>query len=168
MRNSILAATASCIALASWQAASAVEKAPTLTLDVAQKLVAGCQAKATEKGWKMNIAIVDAGANLVAFERMDGAFLGSVMISENKAETSAKFPFPTRMLAELAFGKDMKGGGMVPGIAMVPGVITFAGGLPIKTADGAHIGGIGVSGGTADQDEECAQAGLDGAKDVLK
>ncbi len=56
----------------------------------------------------------------------------------------------------------------MPGIAQVPGIIAFAGGLPIMTADNVHIGGIGVSGGTADQDETCAQAGIDSVKDALK
>ena len=56
----------------------------------------------------------------------------------------------------------------MPGIAQVPGIIAFAGGLPIMTADKVQIGGIGVSGGTADQDETCAQAGLDAAQDALK
>jgi glc operon protein GlcG len=67
----------------------------------------------------------------------------------------------------LAFGKDGKPG-MVPGIADVPGIITFAGGLPIITASKVQIGGIGVSGGTSDQDEQCSQAGLDAVKDDLK
>ncbi|MBV9758866.1 MAG: heme-binding protein, partial [Alphaproteobacteria bacterium] len=75
--------------------------------------------------------------------------------------------FPTRRFGELAFGKDGKPG-MVPGIANVPGIITFAGGLPIMAANGAQIGAIGVSGGTADQDEECAQAGLDAVKGDLQ
>ena len=70
-------------------------------------------------------------------------------------------------MEQLAYGKDLKGG-MVPSIAQVPGIIAFAGGLPIMTADKVHVGGIGVSGGTADQDEECAQAGLDAVKDALK
>ncbi len=140
-------------------AALALEMKPTLTLDLAKKMVAGCEAKAKQESWKMNIAVVDDGANLVAFERMDGAFLGSVYISQHKAMTSANFPAPTRFFGELAFGKDGKPG-MAPGIADVPGVITFAGGLPIMTAGKVQIGGIGVSGGTADQDEECAKAGL--------
>ena len=57
---------------------------------------------------------------------------------------------------------------MVPGLALVPGIIAFAGGLPIMTEDKVYIGGIGVSGGTSDQDETCAQAGIDAAKDDLK
>ena len=88
-------------------------------------------------------------------------------IALDKAQTSARFPFPTRGVQELAYGKDLKGG-MVPGLALVPGIVAFAGGLPIMTEGKVHIGGIGVSGGTSDQDETCAQAGLDAVKDSLK
>jgi len=147
--------------------AMAIETKPTLTLDLVKKMVAGCEAKAKQEGWKMNIAVADDGANLVAFERMDGAFLGSVYISQRKAMTSANFPASTRFFSELAFGKEGKPA-TVPGIAEVPGIIAFAGGLPILTANKAQIGGLGVSGGTADQDEQCAQAGLDAVKDDLK
>ena len=168
MRTSIFAAFASAGLVGGWQAASGVENGPMLTLDVAQKMVAGCQAKATEKGWHMNIAIVDVGANLMMFERMNGAPLGSVAVAQHKAETSANWPYATREWAEWTYGKDGKGGG-VPGLAMIPGVVSFAGGLPIKTAGGVPIGAIGVSGDTPPPiDEECAQAGLDAAKDMLR
>jgi glc operon protein GlcG len=148
-------------------AAMAIETKPALTLDLAKKMAAACEAKATQEKWKMNIAVVDDGANLIFFQQMDGAFKGSSYISQHKAMTSANFPFPTRMFGELAFGKDGKGG-PVPGIADVPGIITFAGGLPIVTAGKVQIGGIGVSGGTADQDEECAKAGVDAVANDLK
>jgi glc operon protein GlcG len=144
----------------------ALDMAPRLSLDLAEKMAAGCIAKAKEKNWKMNISVVDNGANPVLFNRMDGAFLGSCAIALHKAETSAKFPFPTRFVEELGYGKDHKGGAL-PGIVEVPGIIAFAGGLPIIVG-GAHIGGLGVSGGTADEDEMCAQAGLDAVKDLLK
>ena len=136
-------------------------------LAIATKMADACEAKATQEGWKMNIAVVDAGADLVLFRRMDGAFLGSIDIAQMKARTSAMFPFPSRGLGEIAFGKDGEPG-RTPGIAFVPGVAAFPGGLPIKTAAGAHLGGIGVSGGTGDQDEACAQAGLDAVADQLK
>ena len=136
-------------------------------LAIAQKMADACEAKATQEGWKMNIAVVDSGADLVLFRRMDGAFLGSIDIAQMKARTSAMFPFPSRGLGEIAFGKDGEPG-RAPGLAFVPGLAAFPGGLPIKTADGAHIGGIGVSGGTGDQDEECAQAALDAVADMLK
>jgi glc operon protein GlcG len=147
-------------------AAMALDTAPVLSLDIAQKMAAGCLAKAQEKGWKMNIAIVDAGANLIVFNRMIGAYLGSVDISRHKAETSAKFPFPTRVFEDLGYGKDHKGGPL-PGIVQVPGIIAFAGGLPIMVGS-AQVGAIGVSGGTADEDEMCSQAGIDAVKDMLK
>ena len=161
------ATIASATSILTCKPALALEKKPALSLELAQKMAAGCVAKAQEKGWKMNIAVVDDGANPVFFERMDGAFLGSGDIAHNKAATSAKFPLPTRQFQELAFGKDLKGG-PVPGIADVRGLITFPGGLPIMTADKTHIGGIGVSGGTGDEDEMCSQAGLDAVKDQLK
>jgi glc operon protein GlcG len=147
--------------------AIALDQTPTLSLDLAKKLAAACEAKSKEMNWKMNISVVDSGANEIFFEKMDGAYLGSRDIALHKAQTSARFPFPTRFVEQLAYGKDLKGGA-VPGIAQVPGIIAFAGGLPIMTADNVHIGGIGVSGGTADQDETCAQAGIDSVKDVLK
>jgi glc operon protein GlcG len=145
----------------------AAGSAQAVDLATAEKMADACAAKATQEGWKMNIAVVDGGADLVLFERMDGAFLGSVDIAQMKAETSAKFPMPSRALGEIAFGKDGEPG-RAPGIAFVPGLAAFPGGLPIKTADGAHIGAIGVSGGTGDQDEQCAQAGLDAVADQLK
>jgi glc operon protein GlcG len=136
-------------------------------LETAKKTAAACEAKAVEEGWKMNVAVVDAGADLVLFQRMDGAFLGSVDIAQMKARSSAMFPFPTRGLGEIAFGKDGEPG-RAPGLAFVPGLAAFPGGLPVKTAAGAHIGAIGVSGGTGDEDEACAQAALDAVADQLK
>jgi uncharacterized protein GlcG (DUF336 family) len=115
---------------------------------------------AKQQGWKMNIAIYDTGANMKYFLRQDDAFLGSIEVAKLKANTSASFPFPTKMLGEIAQ--------KVPGIAFVPGIVTFEGGVPIKTGSGEHIGSIGVSGASAEQDGQCAQAGLDAVKDDLK
>jgi glc operon protein GlcG len=78
-----------------------------------------------------------------------------------KAETSAGFPFSTKMVEEIAATR-------VPGLAHIPGIATFEGGLPIKTAGGVHIGSIGVSGATAQQDGVCAQAALDAVANDLK
>jgi glc operon protein GlcG len=161
------AATAILLAGGPSQQAAALDKTSMLSLDLARKMAAGCEAKAKEMSWKMNISIVDSGANQIFFERMDGAYLGSGDIARHKAETSARFPFPTRGVEQLAYGKDLKGG-TLPGLALVPGIVAFAGGLPVMTEDKAHIGAIGVSGGTADQDETCAQAGIDAVKDALK
>ena len=161
------ATTAILLAVGLSQQAAALDKTSMLSLDLARKMAAGCEAKAKEMSWKMNISIVDSGTNQIFFERMDGAYLGSGDIARHKAETSARFPFPTRGVEQLAYGKDLKGG-TLPGLALVPGIVAFAGGLPVMTEDKAHIGAIGVSGGTADQDETCAQAGIDAVKDALK
>jgi len=163
--NSIARAGALAALIAASSTAHALDKQAQLSLDVARKMVASCAAKAVEKGWKMNIAVVDSGANLVAFERMDRAFLGSSDIAIDKAKTSAKFPFATRLVEELAYGKGVKPAA-VPGIVHVPGIIAFAGGLPIMSGSN-HVGGIGVSGGTADEDEICAQAAIDAVKKQL-
>src|SRR6478752_2526119 len=161
------AALAAAVALYLSPGAKALDKVPELSLEVAKKMAAACEAKSKEQNWKMNISVVDDGANEIFFEKMDGAYLGSGDIALHKAQTSARFPFPTRGIEQLAYGKDLKGG-TVPGLALVPGIIAFAGGLPIMTDDKMQIGAIGVSGGTADQDETCAQAGIDAAKDALK
>ena len=109
----------------------------------------------------MNIAIVDSGGNMKYFLRQDDSFLKSIEIAQMKAGTSAGFPFSTKQVGEIAATR-------VPGIAFVPGIATFEGGLPILTADGKHIGAIGVSGATAEQDGVCAQAALDAVKNDLK
>ncbi|MGH9887536.1 MAG: GlcG/HbpS family heme-binding protein [bacterium] len=141
--------------------AMALELRPILTLEVAKKAAAACEAKAMQEGWKMNIAIVDSGGNLKYFLRQDDSFLKSIEIAQMKAGTSAGFPFSTKQVGEIAATR-------VPGIAFVPGIATFEGGLPILTANGKHIGAIGVSGAKADEDGVCAQAGIDAIKDDLK
>lgn len=161
MKHTALAlALASALAVAAGPV-MAQQKKTVLTLETAAKMTQGCIEKAKAEGWKMNIAILDDGGNLKHFVRMDGAFLGSIQISQLKANTSASFPFSTKKLGEIAAQR-------VPGIVHVPGLVTFEGGLPIITASGEHIGAIGVSGATADQDGMCAQAGLDAVKDDLK
>lgn len=159
MKFKALTAVGLIAALSAITPASALDKVPHLSLDVAKRMVAACEAVAVAKGWRLNIAVVDSGANLVAFARMDNAYLGSIEIALDKARTSARFPFTTRFVAELGYGKDGQPGG-VPGIVQVPGIIAFAGGLPIM-AGKTQVGGIGVSGATADEDEVCAQAAID-------
>jgi uncharacterized protein GlcG (DUF336 family) len=134
MKSSVICSVGVAAAFVVWVSpvALALDKTPVLSLDLAKKIAAGCEAKAKEMSWKMNISVVDSGANQIFFEKMDGAYLGSGDIALHKAQTSARFPFPTRGIEQLAYGKDLKGG-MVPGLALVPGIIAFAGGLPIMT-----------------------------------
>ncbi len=159
MRKTLLALSLASLFAAG--SAAALETRPVLTLDVAKKMATACETKARQEGWKLNIAILDAGGNLKHFLRMDDAFLGSIQIAQLKANTSANFPFSTKQLGEIAASR-------VPGIVHVPGLVTFEGGLPIKTAGGAHIGSIGVSGATAEQDGICAQAAIDAVVNDLK
>ncbi|TFW70045.1 heme-binding protein [Methylotenera oryzisoli] len=146
--------------------ARALDTTAVLNLETAKKMAAGCQAKAMEKGWRMSITIVDAGANPVYFQRMDGAYIASAELSQLKAENSAKMQMPTSLFEEFAYGKDKKGG-LAPGLAELPGFVTLAGGIPFKTSKD-FLGAIGVSGGYPNEDAECAQAGIDAVKSLLK
>ncbi|HKX95074.1 MAG TPA: heme-binding protein [Methylibium sp.] len=152
--------------LASAGAAPALERVPALDLDTARRMAGACEALAQQKGWRMNIAVVDAGAHLLVFSRMDRAYLGSGEIAIRKAAFSARFPFTTRFAEELAYGKPGQPPA-VPGLAQTPGVVAFAGGLPV-VAGGVQVGGIGVSGGSPDEDEQCAAAGLAAVQPALK
>lgn len=127
-----------------------------ISLDKAQQLIAAAKKKSQELNLKMNIAVVDAGANLVAFARMDGAWLGSVDIAIKKAKTARFFDMPTGDIG----GLSQPGGALYNIEHSNGGLITFPGGLPIKNAQGEIIGGIGVSGSTVDNDHTVAEAGL--------
>ncbi len=146
--------------------AFALDTAPVLNLETAQKIAAGCQTKAAEKGWKMSITVVDAGANAIYFQRANGAYIASAELSRLKAENSAKMQLPTSVLEDFSFGKDKKGG-PAPGLANLPGFVTLAGGIPLH-AGKSFIGAVGVSGGLPNEDAECAQAGVDEVKSLLK
>lgn len=164
--RSLCACRATLLALLmSGSAAQALDRLPALDLDTARRMASACESLAAQKGWRMNVAVVDAGANLLVFARMDRAFLGSGEIAIRKATFSARFPFTTRLAEELAFGKAGKPAA-VPGLAQTPGVVAFAGGLPVM-AGGVQVGGIGVSGGSPDEDEQCAAAGLAEVKAAL-
>jgi uncharacterized protein GlcG (DUF336 family) len=127
-----------------------------ITLEEAQRIISAAEDKAGQMGQPMNIAVMDAGRNLVAFHRMDGAWVASTDIAIDKAFTSAGRGLTTRRIGEMAqpgqplFGINTTNGGRI---------VIFAGGVPL-TRDGKVIGAIGVSGGTVDEDEEVAEAGV--------
>jgi uncharacterized protein GlcG (DUF336 family) len=111
--------------------------------------------KAEDSKVRVNIAVVDAGANLKAFIRMDDSFLGSIDVAIKKAKTSRYFDIDTGKLGELS-----QPGGIIYNIELSnDGLITFPGGLPIKNKGGKIIGAIGISGGTIEQDREIATVG---------
>lgn len=121
----------------------------------ARRVIDAAEKKAAQIGQPMNIAVVDAGGNLVSHVRMDGAWVGSIDISINKAFTSRAFDISTKDLA-----KESQPGKQFYGIhASNHGrVMIFAGGIPLKR-DGKVVGAVGVSGGTGDQDQAVAEAG---------
>ncbi|MGW4462912.1 GlcG/HbpS family heme-binding protein [Micromonospora sp. NPDC004704] len=126
-----------------------------LKLADARKVIAAAEARANEIGQPENIAVVDAGGNLIAHVRMDGAWFGSVDVSINKAWTARAFDIQTKDLAtntqpgQQFFGFNTTNNGRV---------VIFAGGIPL-VRDGKMIGAIGVSGGMGDQDQSVAEAG---------
>jgi uncharacterized protein GlcG (DUF336 family) len=128
-----------------------------ITLNDARRVIAAAEKKAQEIGQPMNIAVADAGGNLVAHVRMDGAWMGSVDISIKKAWTSRAFDISTKDLSKFAQpGEDFYGIH-----ATNDGkVIIFAGGIPLKQ-NGQVVGAIGVSGGAGKQDQAVAEAGAE-------
>ena len=121
----------------------------------AVKMIAAAKAKAVELNTKMNISIVDAGANILAFARMDGAWLGSADISLKKAKTARFFDMNTGVIGSLS----QPGGSPYNIEHSNGGLISFPGGVPVKNALGEVIGAIGVSGSTVENDHAVAEAG---------
>jgi len=127
----------------------------TVNLADARRLIAAAEKKAEEMGQPMNIAVADAGGNLVAHVRMDNAWIGSVDISINKAFTARAFDITTKNLATNSQSGDQFFGIHVSNHCRI---MIFAGGIPLKRG-GRVIGAIGVSGGSGEQDHEVAEAG---------
>ena len=127
-----------------------------LSLAQAQVVLAASLAAAEEQGTRMDIAVVDAGGNLKAFARMDGAWLGSIDIATTKARTARFFDLPTEALGTLS----QPGGPLYQIEVSNGGLITFPGGLPLHAADGTVIGAVGVSGSTVEHDRAVAEAGV--------
>jgi uncharacterized protein GlcG (DUF336 family) len=127
-----------------------------IQLTDARRIIAAAEKKSEELGQPMNVAVVDAGGNLIAFERMTNAWLGSIDISQKKAWTSRAFDITTKDLGDNSqptqqfFGINASNDGKV---------MIFAGGIPIKR-DGVVVGAIGVSGGSGEQDHAVAEAGV--------
>jgi uncharacterized protein GlcG (DUF336 family) len=126
-----------------------------VSLEDARRIIAAAEKKAQEIGQPMNIAVTDEGANLVAFIRMENAWIGSIDISQKKAFTSRAFDIATKDLAQHS-----QSGNQFFGIhASNDGkVMIFAGGIPLKSGDKV-VGAIGVSGGSGEQDHAVAEAG---------
>jgi uncharacterized protein GlcG (DUF336 family) len=126
-----------------------------IKLEDARRIIAAAEKKADEIGQPMNIAVADAGGNLVAHVRMDGAWIGSIDISIKKAWTSRAFDIATKDLAEHSQSGDQFFGIHASNNGRV---MIFAGGIPLKKGN-QIVGAIGVSGGSGEQDHSVAEAG---------
>ena len=142
--------------LSFWVTDSAIAIESTdITLEQALSVVSAAREKATKQGILLDIAVVDVGANLKAFVRMDGAYLGSIDLAIKKARTSRLFNMPTGKLGELSQpGKPLYNIEGSNG-----GLVTFPGGVPLKDKNGNIVGAIGVSGDSVENDHEVALAG---------
>ena len=127
-----------------------------ISLEQAYKIVKAAYDKALEMELKMDIAVVDAGANLKAFVRMDGAWLGSIDIAIKKAKTARFFDMPTGEIGKLS----QPGGSLFNIEHSNNGLISFPGGIPLKNENGDVIGAIGVSGSSVENDHAVAEAGV--------
>lgn len=128
-----------------------------ITLKQARQVIDAAIVKSEELGTKMNIAVVDAGTNLVAFNKMDDAWLGSIDIAQKKARTARYFNMDSGEIGKLS----QPGGSLYNIEHSNNGLITFPGGVPIKDRNGAIVGAIGVSGSAVEDDHAVASAGAD-------
>jgi uncharacterized protein GlcG (DUF336 family) len=127
----------------------------TLTLEQGQVILRAATAKATQIGIAASVVVLDAAGHLKAFSRMDDAWLGSIDVAMKKARTSVLFAMETQNVWEVC-----KPGAQAHGLDLTNnGLVTFAGGIPLKAPDGRLMGAIGVSGGQVSQDFEVASAG---------
>lgn len=129
-----------------------------ISLENAKKAAAASLAEARKNNWTMAVAITDIAGDLVYFEKMDGTQTGSVNVSQGKARSAALFKRPSR-----AFQDVVAGGGAGLRILALEGAVPIEGGIPL-VMDGKVVGAIGLSGGTSDQDGQCAKAGADVVK----
>ena len=126
---------------------------PPITLETAKKVAAPALAEARNNNWMMAVAIVNPAGDLVYFERMDDTQTGSIKVAIDKARSAARFKRPTK-----AFQDALQAGGDGLRFLRLRDAIPIEGGLPLVIAD-RIVGAIGVSGGTAQQDGQCANAG---------
>ena len=125
---------------------------PPVSLDRAAAVIGAAVAEAKKRNWKMNVAVVDSGGNLVAFQRMDGAMLASIQIAEHKARAAATFRRETKVFED---GVNVS---HLNYLLAFDGIIASRGGIPLIEG-GAIIGAIGSSGGADSQDEIVSKAG---------
>ena len=132
---------------------------PSISFEMAKKVMAAAEAEAIKNNWNMVITILDTGGNRVMMERLDNAVLAAISVSEGKARTAVGFRRPSKAIDDA-----IAGGGAALRLLSIQGEGVFVqGGLPI-VVDSKVVGAVGVSGGSSQQDEQVAQAGLNALK----
>jgi glc operon protein GlcG len=131
---------------------------PPISLDTAKKVAAPALAEATKNNWTMAVAIVDPAGTLVYYEKQDNTQLGSAEVAVEKARSATLFKRSTK-----AWQDTLAAGGAGLRVLQIKGAVAVEGGVPL-VIDGKIVGAIGVSGGTSDQDGQCAKAGADALK----
>ena len=158
MRNLLLSTLALALAAGSLFAAELATK-KALTLDHAKDIVAAAEKHARANDWNVAIAVLDDGGHLLFFQKMDGVQIGSIEVSQRKAEAALKFRRPTKAFSDGVANRVQ--------LLQLPGAFAFEGGLPI-VVDGEVVGSIGVSGVTAEQDGMIAKAGVDALLKMIR
>jgi uncharacterized protein GlcG (DUF336 family) len=151
--STILAGVALAAFAATAQAQQRPDYGPPINIAAAKKIAAGVLAECAKNMWNVAVAIVDNHGFLVYFERMENTQTASMDIAIGKARSAATYRRPTRVFMDVI--------NKAPATATLPGIMASPGGVPIFV-DGKVIGGVGVSGVTGDQDEQCAKAGVPG------
>lgn len=133
---------------------------PSLTFELAHRMAMACiQRQLKKKSSSVYVSIFDEGANPILLLKMDGAVLGAGVSAMRKAESSARFPYSSNEVSNWIKNNT--------GVAQIPGILGVQGGLPIIAESGAHLGGIGVSGATATEDESCAKEAIESIQAYL-
>jgi glc operon protein GlcG len=140
------------IAFSSGSASAQFVDKKTLSLAAAKKIAAAAEAEAAKNKWTMVIAVLDDGGHLIYLERMDGAQIGSIEVAQGKARTAVRFRRPSKDFEDAITANHLA-------VITLGDITAIRGGLPVML-DGQAVGAIGVSGGDAQQDEQCAEAGL--------
>jgi glc operon protein GlcG len=156
--SALILAVSVIVAAAAAHAQAPPPYGPPLSLDQAKKAMAAAEAEARKNNWAVTISIVDSGGNLVMMQRLDNTQFGSTEVARQKAHTAAAFKRPTKVFSDL-----IAQGGANLRILKLEGVSPIEGGVPIMV-NGQIVGAIGVSGVTAQQDAQVAQAGADSLK----
>ncbi len=140
-------------AVAAQNPVEATATSPAFGLEWAQKIVSRAVACGVQKGWKLSVAVVNGEGNLIAFQRMDGSYVGSIEAAIGKATSANAFHRPTSQFVEAVRNGNL-------GLLSVKGVVANAGGVPIVVG-GKTVGAVGISGAVAVEDEKCAIAALE-------